>query len=119
MNTRTILLALCVGMLTPVLAAPPPHAPAHGYRAKHQYIYYRDREIYYEPERRLWFWIDGGDWRVGASLPTYFHQFTSRGIAVELASDTPYAEHRDVVRKYGKGSKGGKKGGKGWDKHHD
>lgn len=122
MNIRILLLTLGLGLLTPALAAPPAHAPAHGYRAKHQYVYYRDREIYYEPERRLWFWIDGGAWRVGASLPAYYQQFTSRGVTIELGSDTPYSEHRDVVREYGKGSKGSKSSknaGKGWNKHHD
>lgn len=120
MNTKAVFLVLFIAGMTAAIAAPPPHAPAHGYRAKHEYVYYREREIYYEPERRLWFWIDGGDWRFGASLPAYFQQFTSGGISIQLDSDTPYTEHRYVVDHYGKGSKNKSKGkGKGPKKHQD
>jgi len=68
------------------IADPPPWAPAHGWRAKHghgdryyyeeaprvvhyRYVYYPEREIYYAPERGLWFWLDGPRWR-GAAAPT-------------------------------------------------
>jgi hypothetical protein len=30
---------------------PPAHAPAHGYRAKHQYRYYPSRSVYYDTGR--------------------------------------------------------------------
>lgn len=116
MNARTALLVLLFSLAAPAMAEPPPHAPAHGYRAKHQYVYYREREIYYEPARGLWFWIDGGDWRIGASLPAYYQQFTSGGVTVELDSDKPYTEHRYVVEHYGKGSKTKNKG-KGHGRH--
>lgn len=106
-NGSALLITIVLGMATPALAAPPPHAPAHGYHAKHRYIYYREREIYYAPESRLWFWLDGGDWRFGARLPSIYQQFTSNGVAIELGSDRPYSEHRHVVERYGKGSRHG------------
>ena len=105
----TLLLFSAIGLAAPAFADPPDHAPAHGYRAKHEYIYYREREIYYAPEVRQWFWIDGGDWRVGARLPERYQQFTSGGVRVELDTDRPYTEHRYVVDHYGKGPKGHKK----------
>lgn len=88
-----------------LLADPPAHAPAHGYRAKHRYVYYPSQEIYYEPERGLWFWLDGGDWEFGLSLPTYYRQYTSGGISIELDTDKPYTEHHSVVSQYGGKSK--------------
>lgn len=106
---RPLLLSLSLITVLPALAAPPAHAPAHGYRAKHEYVYYREREIYYEPARSLWFWIDGGDWRFGARLPDHYQQYTSGGVRISLDSDRPYTEHRQVVERYGKGS--GRKGG--------
>lgn len=102
---------------TPVLADPPDHAPAHGYRAKHRYVYYPEREIYYAPESRLWFWIGDGDWRFGASLPVGYQQYTSGGVSIELGTERPYTEHVYVVEKYGKGPKHKQQKHKG--KHRD
>lgn len=113
---RSMLLVLALAFVAPVFAGPPDHAPAHGYRAKHQYVYYREREIYYAPETRLWFWLDGGDWRVDARLPLAYQQYTSGGVNIELYSERPYAEHVYVVEKYGKGPKHKKQKGRG--KHH-
>lgn len=103
---RATLLGTALALSVPVAwADPPSHAPAHGYRAKHRYVYYPEREIYYAPESRLWFWLSGGDWRFGASLPAGYQQYTSGGISIELGSDRPYHEHGYVVREYGKGPK--------------
>jgi hypothetical protein len=67
----TSLLAAWLALPSPVLADPPPWAPAHGYRAKqYHYVYYPRHEVYYAPSSQLWFWLDGGNWRVGAGLPT-------------------------------------------------
>jgi hypothetical protein len=115
---RLLLIATLTAGL-PALAAPPDHAPAHGYRAKHSYVYYREREIYYAPETRLWFWLDGGSWRFGAGLPVGYQQYTSGGITIELDSDRPYTEHRYVVETYGKGPKGKKHKHDKPHKHHD
>src|SRR5512143_729805 len=49
---------------------PPPHAPAHGYRAKHQYQYYPACNVYREPSRGVYFYMQGKGWAVGASLPS-------------------------------------------------
>lgn len=102
---RVTLLGTAMALAVPAWADPPSHAPAHGYRAKHRYTYYPQREIYYAPESRLWFWLDGGDWRFGASLPVGYQQYTTGGISIELGSDRPYTEHNDVVREYGRGAK--------------
>lgn len=113
-----VMLALggAIGTAAPVFAAPPAHAPAHGYRAQHRYVYYPEREIYYAPESRLWFWIGDGDWRFGASLPIGYQQYTTGGVSIELDSERPYTEHVYVTQKYGKGPKHKKHKHK--DKHH-
>lgn len=107
----------------PAAADPPPWAPAHGARAKqHRYVYYPTREIYFEPDAGLWFWLDGGDWQVGVNLPTIYQPFVTGGVHIELETDRPYTQHTYVVEHYGKGKsakgnagKGGP-GGKGKDK---
>lgn len=82
-------------------ADPPPWAPAHGYRAKHQYLYYPSRRIYYEPARSLWFWLDAGNWRVGASLPDRLSRYATRGVSIELDTDRPYERQSWVDEHYG------------------
>ncbi len=72
---------------------PPPHAPAHGYRAKHCYRYYPAKDVYYDTGRRIYFYIEGELWKSGASLP--YHLQAGLGVyeTVELDDDTPYAYH--------------------------
>ncbi|PPE74457.1 hypothetical protein C3942_06730 [Solimonas fluminis] len=88
--------------LEAAFAHPPDWAPAHGYRAKHRYMYYPSHQIYYEPASTTWFWLDGGNWRFGASLPVYYQQYTRGGVWVDLDEDRPYHQHDYVVRHYGR-----------------
>lgn len=105
LTCATALVAALAATPFTAFADPPAHAPAHGYRAKHAYTYYPQHEIYYSPESSLWFWLEHGDWRFGASLPAPYRQYTNGGIRIELDSDRPYTEHSRVVRQYGGGSK--------------
>jgi hypothetical protein len=72
---------------------PPPHAPAHGYRAKHAYRYYPSREVYYDAGRRIYFYIEGESWKSGASLPYHLKVGLGDYQTVEIDSDTPYEYH--------------------------
>lgn len=93
-------LALSCALLAPsaaVLAAPPPQAPAHGYRAQQHYIYYPQKQIYYAPDRQLWFWLDGGNWSFGATLPMFYQQYTRNGYSVYLDVERPYEAQERVV----------------------
>lgn len=100
---RTVFAALLLAGSTAALADPPDHAPAYGYRAKHPYVYYPSRQIYYAPESRSWFWISGGSWQVGVSLPAYLEQYTVGGVSIELDTDRPYTQNAYVVEHYGRG----------------
>lgn len=109
-QTQRLLLAagLSVGLLfgQNVYADPPPWAPAHGKRAKqHPYTYYPEYGFYYAPESRTWFWLEGSDWRIGATLPGDYQPFAHGGISIELGTDRPYEEHRYVTEHYGKPKK--------------
>jgi hypothetical protein len=100
-------MALSATPLATALADPPPWAPAHGYRAKHdavryEYHYYPSYEVYYEPSRSLWFWFDDGDWHLGPRLPIVYAPVHFRNhVTVELDSPDPYFRHAYVVEKYG------------------
>jgi hypothetical protein len=90
---------------------PPPHAPAHGYRAKHQYRYYPYQNVYYEPARGMYFFISGNGWAFGASLPG---NLTVAGlgtyVSIGLDTDHPYYYNDEHVKKYPKEKYKGNKG---------
>ena len=79
---------------------PPSHAPAHGYRAKHQYRYYPSSSVYYDTGRRLYFYLKGDNWEVGASLPSNFRLELGDCVSIELDTDKPYLHHAEHVNKY-------------------
>ena len=79
---------------------PPAHAQAHGYRAKHQYRYYPSRSVYYDTGRRLYFYIKGDNWEIGASLPNQIRIGLGDSVSIELDTDKPYIYHSEHVKKY-------------------
>ena len=79
---------------------PPPHAPAHGYRAKHKYRYYPSCSVYYDTGRRLYFYLKGDRWEVGASLPSSIRVRLGDSVSIELDTDKPYIHHAEHVKKY-------------------
>jgi len=79
---------------------PPEHAPAHGFRAKHKYRYYPDCSVYHDTERDLYFYIKGGNWEVGASLPHNLQMGLGESVSLELDTDRPYTHHADHVKEY-------------------
>ena len=79
---------------------PPAHAKAHGYRAKHKYRYYPDCSVYHDTERGLYFYIKGGNWEVGASLPHNLQMGLGESVSLELETDRPYTYHDDHIKDY-------------------
>ena len=84
---------------------PPAHAPAHGYRAKHQYRYYPSRSVYYDTGRRLYFYIKGDNWEVGASLPNHIRVSLGDSVNIELDTEKPYIYYSEHVKKYPPGQR--------------
>jgi hypothetical protein len=78
---------------------PPPWAPAHGFRRNHSYYYYPGYDVYYRTDDRVWFYLEGGDWRHGPSLPTTIRVDFARGVPLAMETDRPYQFH-DKVRVY-------------------
>ena len=79
---------------------PPAHAPAHGYRAKHQYRYYPSSNVYKDTERGIYFYLKGDNWEVGASLPLPLREGLGESVSLELDTDKPYIHHAEHVEKY-------------------
>jgi hypothetical protein len=78
---------------------PPPWAPAHGRRG-HDYYYYPGRDVYFRPADRTWFYLESGNWRFGAHLPTTIGVDFGRAVSVQLDTDRPYLQHEKVVAYY-------------------
>ena len=84
----------------PKKGGPPAHAPAHGYRAKHQYRYYPSSNVYKDTERGIYFYLKGDKWEVGASLPLPLRDGLGESVSLELDTDKPYIHHDEHVKKY-------------------
>ena len=69
---------------------PPKHAPAHGYRSKHMYHYYPGNNVYYDLERKLYFYMDGDTWKTNVSLPESIRLNLGKSTSIELDTDLPY-----------------------------
>ena len=102
-----LLLTAALGIsANPAQADPPPWAPAHGRRAKearaYEYTYYPAQQVYYSPQEQVWFWMDGGNWQVGVSLPTRHRVQSGTGVSIALESRQPYVQHVYVEEQYGR-----------------
>jgi len=96
----------------PAKNGPPPWAPAHGYRAKHRYYYYPSTFVYFDVERKLYFYLEGDSWRAGASLPARISPNPGDHVSLEMDTDKPYEFHADVAKKYPPGQLKNKEKGK-------
>ena len=81
-------------------AGPPPHAKAHGYRAKHTYRYYPSANAYYDVERKAYFYLEGNNWQMGVSLPDSLSVRLGSHVTVEMDSDKPYTRFEEHKRQY-------------------
>lgn len=79
---------------------PPPWAPAHGWRRKHEtYHYYPATQVYYYPTVRRYYWLDGREWRFGDRLPRRFIVETDKKIVLDLDYE-PHKHHSRIVSAY-------------------
>lgn len=79
---------------------PPPWAPAHGARRNHNYYYYPGAHVYFRPADRVWFYLEGREWRFGASLPTGIRVDFNRSVSLTMESDRPHQFHEKVQAYY-------------------
>jgi len=72
---------------------PPSHAKAHGYRAKHNYNYYPKANVYYDTSRKMYFYIEGDNWKASVSLPSTLKVQLGNHVSVEMETDKPYLKN--------------------------
>jgi hypothetical protein len=78
--------------------APPDHAKAYGRRAKHDYRYYPDAQVYFDIDRKVYFYLDGRGWKMSVNLP---HKIKLAGhVTIEMDTDKPYKDFKRHKAKY-------------------
>ena len=116
------LLALALGFLIPacVWEIRPPYGHVYytdeGHRRPvHDYYYYPDAEVYYDPIAIDWFWFDRGIWHNGRHLPSRYHVSEHDRYSFRSDARRPYEVHERIrqnvherrnVRERGRGEGG-------------
>jgi hypothetical protein len=62
----------------------------------HHYVYYPEAEVYYAPDRDVYFWRGANFWGVGSDLPSTI-ELDRVGREIDLDTRKPYRVHPDVV----------------------
>ena len=90
-----------------VKQGPPPHAPAHGYRRKqaYRYRYYPTAGVYFDLDRKVYFFLANGEWRMKAHLPGSVHISVGEAVELSLETDTPYVHFQKHKAKYPPGQR--------------
>ncbi|MDH5380547.1 MAG: hypothetical protein OEW75_06840 [Cyclobacteriaceae bacterium] len=84
---------------------PPPWAPAHGYRAKTRYVYFKDYDVYYDNQRGVYITLNGKNWTVTTRLPLRLKTVNLVGavkIDLDFDGNDPNKYHSDHLKKYPK-----------------
>jgi hypothetical protein len=81
---------------------PPPHAPAHGYHAKHAYHYYPNAFVYFDVNRQVYFYLEGSVWKTALVLPDVYRVkiVDIEYVSVDLDDDKPYNYFEEHKKKY-------------------
>jgi hypothetical protein len=80
---------------------PPPHAKAHGLRAKYHYRYYPDTGVYFDTGRSVYFYLgSNGTWRMAVSLPRFLKVQLGDNVTIVMETDRPYSQYPDHKKKY-------------------
>lgn len=83
--------------------SPPAHAPAHGRRVQQRfhYHYFPNAQVYFDLDRRLYFYISANRWKVSVSLPEYFRRrLDDQRVLLEMEIAKPYQEFHRHKKQY-------------------
>lgn len=89
--------------------APPDHAKAYGYRAKHRYHYHPEAAVYFDLDRQLYFHLAGGNWVTSVSLPSELKLRLGESVTLEIGTELPYEYYDEHRKKYPPGQSKKKK----------
>ena len=64
------------------------------------YRYYPSCSVYYDIERSLYYYLEGDDWIISASLPGNFEWKLGDYVKIDMDTDKPYIDHKKHVKKF-------------------
>jgi hypothetical protein len=90
-------------------------SPLNVYRQKYSYRYYPSCSVYYDVNRRLYFYPENDSWKIFAILPSVLERKLGHYVEIEMDNDKPYTDNDNHVKEFpAKDSK--KTGNKMWSK---
>ncbi|MEN3045034.1 MAG: hypothetical protein ABDH37_07475 [Candidatus Hydrothermales bacterium] len=100
MKKSLIFLTFIIGCVAVVedRRGPPPHAEAHGYRAKYLFWYYPSLEIYYDVKREIYIINKEGEWVEIKTKPKGIE--VTEYVIIETFDDKPWKKHSYYKKKY-------------------
>ena len=73
----------------------PDRKPQYDNRQKRRYRYYPDVNVYFEPDRKVWFFPSNGGWKSQRKLPRDYNNRLGKWKDLELDTDEPYKYNRE------------------------
>jgi hypothetical protein len=71
-----------------------------GKRQRYSYRYYPSCSVYYDIDRSLYYYFEGDDWNISASLPSILEGKLGDYVIIKMDTDKPYIEHKKHVQNF-------------------
>ena len=71
-----------------------------GNRQMYSYRYYPSCSVYYDIDRSLYYYLEDGDWKESASLPSKLEKKLGDYVKIEMDTDKPYTDHEKHVQNF-------------------
>lgn len=82
------------------LRAPKPNWEPRGNERAFRYWYYPIASVYYDPDRRIYFYSDHDQWVDAGTLPAYLAENLGTPVELTMNTPTPYQYHSRVMEVY-------------------
>jgi len=75
-------------------------SPLKVYRQKYSYRYYPSCSVYFDIDRRLYFYPENDSWKIFAILPSVLERKLGHYVEIEMDNDKPYTDYDKHVKKF-------------------
>ena len=75
-------------------------SPLKGHRQKYSYRYYPSCSVYYDVDRRLYFYPENDSWKIFSILPGALERKLGRYVEIEMDNDKPYTDNNKHVKEF-------------------
>jgi hypothetical protein len=82
---------------------PPNWAPANGFRANTRYVYFPERNFYYDTQKHVYIYKSGFVWKASPQLPSVYRRIDlipARKVELDLSTDKPNMYNRSHKTNY-------------------